>query len=154
MKNVNQRFDEKTVIAESGCVEWTSNKTHNGYGLFKLDGKSVRAHRFAYERAFGPIHDGLHVCHSCDNPKCVNPAHLFLGTAKDNIHDAVKKGRMKGFASNQQGENNRNAKLTSCSVAEIRKLFCSGVSRLDLSKMFDVHYNTVKAIIRGETWVY
>ena len=75
------------------CWEWIACKTGKGYGQFSIDGRPYLVHRISYELANGAIPDGLFVCHHCDNPSCCNPAHLFLGTNKDNICDCVAKGR-------------------------------------------------------------
>lgn len=79
--------------SEDSCWIWPQSKDGGGYGLFFANGRQGRAHRFSYALAYGPIPDGLDVCHTCDVPSCVNPAHLFLGTAQDNMMDAARKGR-------------------------------------------------------------
>jgi hypothetical protein len=105
--NTEQRFWAK-VAKGDGCWEWTGCRHHQWrYGHFRKEGKNVQAHRFSWELAHGrPVPDGMMVCHSCDNPPCVNPAHLFLGTAKDNVRDMLSKGRGRSGA--------RNAAKTHC----------------------------------------
>jgi len=76
-----------------GCREWTGGRNNYGYGTFWLDGRSVKAHRVAHELAVGPIPPGVKVCHSCDNPSCCEPSHLFLGTQSDNVRDSAQKRR-------------------------------------------------------------
>lgn len=88
------RFDAN-VIPEpmSGCHIWVAGVNQDGYGSIRCDGIRKRAHRVAWERVHGEVPDGLWVLHRCDNPSCVNPSHLFLGTAKDNAVDMARKGR-------------------------------------------------------------
>lgn len=82
---------------DDACWIWTRGKLPKGYGRFNADGKDVLAHRFAYEKLIGEIPDGLHVCHHCDNPSCVNPKHLFVGTRSDNMQDMWEKKRAGAF---------------------------------------------------------
>jgi hypothetical protein len=89
-----KRFWDKVKIAgPKDCWEWTAAKDKNGYGFFRFDDKQQKAHRVAWQLEIGPIPDEMHICHVCDNPPCVNPNHLFLGTPKDNMQDKLAKGR-------------------------------------------------------------
>ena len=85
----------RIVISDSGCHEWTGGGVRRGYGVITINKRILRTHRLAWELANGPIPDGLYVCHSCDNPKCCNVDHLWLGTPQQNIDDMIAKGRHK-----------------------------------------------------------
>lgn len=102
---VGDRFFSKVVKnPDNGCWEWTGAHGPAGHGQFVVDHKKVVASRFSWELHFGKIPDGMEVCHKCDNPPCVNPEHLFLGTQGDNMRDCSAKGRL----------NNWNAAKTHC----------------------------------------
>lgn len=145
------RFKEKVVeAAPDACWLWTGLKSHNGYGqlMCKIrDGyfRPVRAHRIAWEAVNGPIPEGMYVLHSCDTPACCNPKHLFLGTAKDNIHDAVRKGR------HPHHESHGMHRLTKDDVDVIRALCCIGVRRRLVAALYgtsrtyvnDIHWKSI-----------
>lgn len=119
---MKKRFWLKVKKLPNGCWEWQGSLSNKGYGQFKVLKKLVLAHRFAYESAHGPIPKGKVVCHKCDNRKCCNPEHLFLGTYKDNTQDMIAKGRNIAPPIGK-GEANSNAKLTDSQVAEIRNKY-------------------------------
>jgi hypothetical protein len=96
LRELENRISARVSIPQrGGCHEWQGALTYNGYGRIGVNGKVQRAHRVAYELAHGPIPEGIVVCHRCDNPRCCNPDHLFLGTTQENVDDKVQKGRHK-----------------------------------------------------------
>lgn len=98
LKNRDWHFIlDKFILTDSGCWEWIGTIYSNGYGKFEYQKSQWRAHRLAYYFSYGQIPSGLFVCHKCDNPICINPTHLFVGTHQDNMDDAVEKGRSKLF---------------------------------------------------------
>lgn len=133
------------------CWEWNKFTDKDGYGLFQINKKAIRANRFAYLITKKELPDDMMVCHTCDNPKCVNPSHLFLGTAKDNIQDCVKKGRK--FIS--AGELCGTSKLKEDDVKKIFELWKSGLyTKTGLAKMFNLAQPHVSRIINGNSWKY
>lgn len=137
----------------SGCWLWTAGVQNKewGYGAFMVhrDGqkRQVRAHRFSYELAYGPIPAGLFVCHRCDNPPCVRPDHLFLGTNADNVRDMVRKKR-----ENHAGEHNGRAVLTAEGVRVIKDRLRAGETARPIAADYGVSRETINAIRRGKAW--
>lgn len=146
---IAERFWLK-VEKSDGCWVWTRKKHVAGYGLFKLDGSMIRAHRFAWEIVNGPIPPGLHVCHHCDNPPCVRPDHLFLGTPKDNAADKVAKGRHR-CGPPRVGQVT-TSKLTEDGVREARRRHAAGESYRVLAGYYGVSLDTIRDAVRGFSW--
>jgi len=144
------RFWEKVKIREhEQCWNWVAHK-RNGYGMFQIWNRSHSAHRLCWIMEFGPIPDGLCVLHSCDNPSCCNPEHLFLGTHTDNMRDASRKGKF-----HRKGELNGRAKLTEREVATIRNLHGKGgLTPTVLAKAFGVTRPAISQILRREHWTH
>lgn len=136
------------------CWIWTGGKAYGGYGQMghKENGKTIQtiAHRFSYELHKGPIPDGMVILHTCDNPPCVNPDHLSVGTQKDNIHDAIAKGRARR---NYAGRPHKPyAKLKESDVAQIREMHKSGMMPREIAGRFDTSVNSIRNIVNGVTW--
>ncbi|WP_417903626.1 HNH endonuclease signature motif containing protein [Caldimonas brevitalea] len=130
------------------CWNWTGAACRQGYGFLKRkDGVQLRAHRVAYELYNGEIPPGWCVCHRCDNPRCVNPAHLFVGTYRDNAADMVAKGRV----ARRPGERNPAARLTADQVRCIRS---ETGSHAQLARRFGVSPTQVGLIKRGKRWAH
>lgn len=135
------------------CWPWKGTPGTWGYGSFWMDGRNINASQAAYIVTYGPT-GGLFVLHRCDNPPCCNPAHLFLGTQKDNIHDCLKKGRARGHFNPDGGKPHPrySAKLTPELVIEARRLWDSGISQSEIGRRFKVNSSTIHAIVRRESW--
>lgn len=133
------------------CWLWTAAVSTNGYGQFRIGKKNTVASRYSYELAYGPIVGGLWVLHHCDNPPCVRPDHLYLGTHRDNTNDMVNRSRV------AHGERTNTAKLTLAQVQEIRSLtygiqnFRRGECK-KIAEQYGVSPSQVKRIATGRDW--
>ncbi len=127
------------------CWNWTGLCSLKGYGRIGINKKIIRTHRFSWEIHFGKIPKDLYVLHTCDNRKCVNPKHLFLGTQQDNMNDKINKNRQ------SKGEDRPSAKLTKDQVKEIRNLK-DKFSQREIAKIFNVTHGTIGYIYRNKTW--
>jgi hypothetical protein len=139
------------VNKTDSCWNWFGprNVFRGGYGRFNWNYKIYRAHRFSYLLYRGDIPDGMCVCHKCDNPSCVNPDHLFLGTQAENIRDAKGKNRL------AVGDRNKSTKLTESEIREIRKRYIPGdplCGQKALGDRYGVTHGNIHQIITGKTW--
>lgn len=130
----------------NGCLLWAAGVDDDGYGITNALGRSMRAHRVAWQVQRGDIPAGMQVLHRCDVPPCVNVDHLFLGTSRDNRLDQWKKGR------SCAGERNGRAKLKASDIAEIRTAFSYGTTRAALARKHDVTWRTISLIVSGFGW--
>lgn len=141
--SLTERFFSRFVELDNGCWQWKAHTDKDGYGYLPGDKKNIRAHRFSYEIHKGEIPDKMIICHHCDNPGCVNPNHLFVGTQKDNAQDALKKER------NYIGEKNGRSKLT---LEDVKEIILSDLNFKQLAKKFGVSNSTINSIKLGKTW--
>lgn len=157
------RFWSRLEHRKTGCWEWTGSRNRDGYGSLTVEGRSHGAHRVAWSLANGEIPAGLMVCHSCDNPPCCNPDHLWLGTSADNQRDAAAKGRSRTGRQigprrpfkfpNRTGELNPIAKLDAERVAQIRSRFSAGeASQRALAREYGVSHTVVRRIVNRVAW--
>lgn len=131
-----RNFGARTRPDASGCVIWTGGKGRGLYGRVQMDKRRTSAHWAAWIIAHGPIPDGLHVLHRCDNPPCVNPDHLFLGTNADNRADCEAKGR-------------HLRKLTLDECAAIKRLSKTGILQRELAERYGVGQQTISRVLHG-----
>lgn len=142
----------RTHVDSSGgpdaCWLWTGHIGENGYGVASIKGRTYKAHRVSYFIEHGRIANDRLVLHRCDVRACVNPAHLFLGTPKDNSLDAVRKERNTKL----YGEQNGKARLTRAAVLAIRRICKRGVCQKTVAKQFGVSEATVSYVVNGGRW--
>lgn len=161
------RFWQKVAVsAQDACWDWSASCFRDGYGQFKASGKNLKAHRVAFY-----LHHGIDplqnlVCHSCDNRRCCNPAHMFLGTPRDNAHDAIRKNRFVAASGDQHGSRTKpesrargeriaSSVLTATEVRLIRDLYAGGeMTQSEIAARFRVTREAISRIITGRNWAH
>jgi hypothetical protein len=145
---IHERFWSMVEVKESlRCWLWRGAKDENGYGQFRIDGKTIRAPRVAFFLRNGIWPD--QACHSCDNPACCNPGHIFSGTRSDNMMDMVKKGRCKP----DRGEAHGRAVLTDTKVVAMRNMYKNGITSLtEIAEHFGCSFSTAQRVINRTNW--
>lgn len=145
MKNgtASERLARLSILEETGCIRFTGGLNSSGYGNLWVDGKTVGAHRVAYELANGPIPKGSVLRHTCDNRYCVNPKHLVLGTHRDNMEDMTKRGRQA-----------KGSQISTCVLTEddVRFIRSSDKSGVELARILGISPVTISRIKRRLTW--
>lgn len=137
----------------NGCWEWRRNFNDSGYGMIWMKrgngtDRSERAHRLSWAAWRGPIPNGMSVLHRCDNRRCVNPDHLFLGTRADNVRDCAAKGRM------PRGERHHASKLTAIDIIAIRHRCAKGEHQSSIAKEYGINQGTISEIVNRKLWVH
>ena len=149
LRNFWKKVDKNRI--GTGCWHWIGSRGKSGYGHFKFNEKTKRAHRISWEIVNGEIPHGFDILHKCDTPPCVNPSHLRIGTKSDNSQDREDKGR----GGDMNGENNGFCKLTRNKVIAIRQEYALGTTTSRrLAKSFGVSKTTILRIINKKNWVH
>lgn len=148
-----ERFWSK-VEKSDGCWNWRAGCFPEGYGAVRWNGNAAKAHRVSFELINGAIPAGVFVCHSCDNRKCVNPAHLFLGTANDNNQDMMRKGRARFTGPNRPrgAAPWHRAKISELTVQRLRVLGPGILSQRLIAGLVGIKHYAVGCIWRNKTW--
>jgi hypothetical protein len=139
------------------CWIWRGATSSTGYGNIEINGKQTGTHRLSYELHHGPIPDGMHICHRCDVRNCVNPEHLFLGSARDNMLDKIEKNRQNLPKGDKHwlsggGDKHPMAKFNRQIADEIRALYATGMKQTEIAKMYGIAQTGVSDIVRGKRW--
>ena len=144
-----EKFDSRVEFEpNTGCHLWSGAANWDGYGITTMGGRTQIASRVSFSRHHGEIPAGMIVCHKCDTPACVNPAHLFVGTKRDNNRDRSAKGRNH----NNTGQRHGRAKISDADALEILAACRAGEAQSGLAARFNIHQSTVSDIKTGRRW--
>ena len=146
INEIKERLMNNFFYSDNGCWIWNKCLNQNNYGVIRARGKNYLAHRLSFEIFKKENPKNKFVCHKCDNPLCINPEHLFLGTQKDNLKDAKNKNRM------INGESHYRSKLKINDILEIKKMCKSGITQKLISKKFNVSESNISKINSNKTW--
>lgn len=164
------RIWSRVLETDKGCWEWQGARDSKGYGRVSYLGRPQTVSRVAWELVNGPIPDGMEVCHTCDNPPCINPAHLWIGTRSDNQRDSVNKKRNRAATHPERyqrgkdsfsakyperlarGEKHGNARLKTQDVHEIRQRYANGESVSSLARAYNINWSTVDRVVKRKWW--
>jgi hypothetical protein len=142
LNDLQNKIKNNVKIDNNGCWIW-QRETHKGYGRIYFDGKRMRAHRASYMAFNGELQEDMSVCHSCDNPTCVNPEHLWLGSHSENMRDGYRKGRVRLPWQ----------KFTAEDVLEIRRLWATGdFTQKQLAEKFNTSAGYIKVLVNRRAW--
>ena len=144
-KPLAERVNQRSLRTSGGCLEWTGSLSSSGYPVTTINYKSRRVARLLWEQANGPLTPGIYLCHKCDNPKCIELSHLFAGTAKENMRDAVDKGRI------ARGSRLPQTKINASDVIEIRRLLKTQTST-HVSSLYGISPRHCRAIGSRDMW--
>ena len=145
LSTYRRRFNERYVVVSSGCWEWTAPLIEEGYGQMSYFGITEKAHRVSWILHVSSIPKGMCIIHKCNNRKCVNPDHLYIGTVSDNVQDAIKSGSF-------SGRGHGIKKLTKLDVLYIRDMLALGTPHWLIAKQYNVSRTAISGISTGKTW--
>jgi hypothetical protein len=149
-QSLKEGFERFVIRKSEGCWDWSGCCASPGYGQFKYGMKKERCHRASWMIHYGEIPKGMFVCHTCDNKKCANPKHLFLGTCEENNRDMMKKNRSPILG--KSGEANPRCKLTQSQVIEIKEMLKNKMPQFTIANFFNVSQALISLIKLERVW--
>jgi hypothetical protein len=147
-EQVDRQVAARTSTTAAGCMEFSGHLNHGGYGVVKIAGRTMLAHRAVWVAARGAVPDGMEVCHRCDNRRCVSLTHLFVGTRMENVRDMMQKGRGR----KARGEGHWRARMTERLVARMRQERAAGATLATLVARYQMSKSAVHQIVTGKNW--